>query len=138
MPANHGLEAIYWEALTVSDGKLYTIITNYSAGTSDIYRLADDGNSWLPIQTNMQSFNDRIYSVNQLTISGETFYVVGQMGQGARLYRWRVGEDLWTQLKPPDFLGWVSLAVSGKTVCISGEWEDNCSARLTRAMRGRL
>ena len=119
MPANHGLEAIYWETLTVSGGKLYTIITNYSTGTSDIYRLAGDVNSWLPIQTNMPS-DDRIYSVNQLTVSGETFYVVGQMGQGARLYRWRVGEDLWTQLKPPDFLGWISLAVSGKTVYISG------------------
>ena len=51
------------------------------------------------------------------SISGETFYIVGQMG-GEWLYRWRVGEDLWTQLMPQDFFGW-GTAVSGKTVYIS-------------------
>ena len=34
--------------------------------TSGIYRLADDGNSWMPVQTNMRSFNSKIYVVNQL------------------------------------------------------------------------
>ena len=73
----------------------------------------------MPIQTNMQSSNDRIYVVDRLTVSGETFYVVGQMGDGPRLYRWRVGEDLWTQLRPQDFLDWRPLAVSGRAVYIS-------------------
>ena len=47
----------------------------------------------------------------------------------ARIYRWRVGEglwtdlspgeDLWTGLNPHDFWIWQPLAVSGKTVYIS-------------------
>ena len=120
---NKGLVADDGATLTVSGGKLYaaTNETNirWNPSTSGIYRLADDENSWLPIQTNMQSANDRIYGVNQLTVSGETFYVVGQMGQGARLYRWRVGEDLWTQLRSQDFLDWRPFAVVGSTVYIS-------------------
>ena len=122
-PVNNGLVADDWATLTVSGRKLY-VATNetnvrWNPSTSGIYRLAEDGNSWVPIQTNMQSSNDRINAVNQLIVSRETFYVVGQMGDGARLYRWRVGEDLWTQLRPQDFLGWRPLAVSGSTVYIS-------------------
>ena len=122
--ANDGLVASDGGTLTVSGGKLYaaTNETNYSMqnlSSAGVYRLADDENSWVPIQTNMQSANDIIYGVNELTVSGETFYIVGQMGDGARLYRWRVGEDLWTQLRPQDFLGWQPLAVSGSTVYIS-------------------
>ena len=67
----------------------------------------------------MESSNNRIYVVNQLAISGETFYIVGQMGGKEWLYRWKVGENLWTQLMPQDFFGWGTLAVSGKTVYIS-------------------
>ena len=124
VPANQGLIASDGATLTVSGGKFYAATgeTNYSTqspSTAGVYRLADDGNSWIPIQRNMRSSNDRIYGVNQLVVSGETFYVVGQMGQGARLYRWRVGENLWTQLRPQDFLGWHPLAVSGKTVYIN-------------------
>ena len=122
--ANDGLVASDGGTLTVSGRKLYaaTNETNYSMqnlSSAGVYRLADDENSWVPIQTNMQSANDIIYGVNELTVSGETFYIVGQMGDGARLYRWRVGEDLWTQLRPQDFLGWQPLAVSGSTVYIS-------------------
>ena len=122
--ANDGLVASDGGTLTVSGGKLYaaTNETNYSMqnlSSAGVYRLADDENSWAPIQTNMQSANDIIYGVNELTVSGETFYIVGQMGDGARLYRWRVGEGLWTQLRPQDFLGWQPLAVSGSTVYIS-------------------
>ena len=121
--ANDGLVVSDGGTLTVSGGKLYaaTNETNYRLNppTSGVYCLADDGNSWVPIQTNMQSSNDRIYGVNQLIVSGETFYVVGQMGQGTRVYRWRVGEDLWTQLKTQDFLNWGALTVSGRTVYIS-------------------
>ena len=124
VPVNEGLVASEGATLTVSGGQLYaaTNETNYSTqslSTAGVYRLADDGNSWIPIQRNMRSSKDRIDGVNQLTVSGETFYAVGQMGDGARLYRWRVGEDLWMQLRPQDFLGWQPLAVSGSTVYIS-------------------
>ena len=123
VPVNEGLVASEGGLLTVSGGKLYiaTNETNYglNPSTSGIYCLADDGNSWIPIQTNMESSNNRIYVVNQLAISGETFYIVGQMGGKEWLYRWKVGENLWTQLMPQDFFGWGTLAVSGKTVYIS-------------------
>ena len=123
VPVNEGLVASDGATLTVSGGKLYaaTNETNvrWNPSTSGVYYLADDDNSWIPIQTNMQSSNDRIYGVNQLIVSGETFYAVGQMGDGARLYRWRVGEDLWTQLRPHDFFGWRPLAVSGRTVYVN-------------------
>ena len=109
--------------LVVSDGKLYAATNETNLGTwnpptSGIYRLADDGNSWLPIQTNMQFPNDRIYRVNQLTVTGETFYVTGPMYEEERLYRWRVGEDLWTMLSPKNS-DWLSVSASGKTVYVS-------------------
>ena len=123
VPMNEGLVARDGATLTVSDGKLYaaTNETNvrWNPSTAGVYCLADDGNSWIPIQTNMQSSNDRIYGVNQLIVSGDTFYVVGQMGDGARLYRWKVGEDLWTQLRSHDFFGWRPFAVSGRTVYVN-------------------
>ncbi|RKU06589.1 hypothetical protein C6502_20340 [Candidatus Poribacteria bacterium] len=124
VPMNEGLVASDGGLLAVSGEKLYiaTNETNYglNPSTSGIYFLADDGNSWIPIQTNMQSANNRIYVVNQLAISGATFYIVGQMGGKEWLYRWRVGEDLWTQLMPQqDLFGWGALAVSGRTVYIS-------------------
>ena len=120
---NKGLVASNGATLTVSGGKLYagTHETNvrWNPSTSGVYRLADDGNSWFPIQTKMQSAKDRMYSVDQLAVSGETFYVVAQMGDGSQLYRWRVGEDLWTQLRPQAFLNWRPLAVSGRTVYLN-------------------
>ena len=119
VPVNQGLIASEGGLLTVSGGKLYVATNELKPSTSGIYRLADDENSWMPIQTNMQSSNNRIYVVNQLAISGETFYVVTQIAGARRLYRWRVGEDLWTQLRTQDFLSWGTLAVSGKTVYIS-------------------
>ena len=124
VPMNEGLVASDGAVLTVSGGKLYaaTNETNYglNPSTSGIYSLADDGNSWIPVQTNMQSSSNRIYVVNQLAISRETFYIVGQTGGKEWLYRWRVGEDLWTQLMPQqDLFGWGALAVSGRTVYIS-------------------
>ena len=119
VPVNEGLVASEGGLLTVSGGKLYVATNELKPSTSGIYRLADDKNSWMPIQTNMQSSNNRIYVVNQLAISGETFYVVTQIAGARRLYRWRVGEDLWTQLRTKDFLSWGTLAVSGKTVYIS-------------------
>ena len=118
---NKGLNAKAEAALTVSGGKLYVTTEELKPSTSGIYRLADDGNSWTPIQTNMRSFNSRIDVVSQLAISGDTFYVITQIAGALRLYRWRVGEDLWTQLKPQDFLDWGTLVVSGRIVYISPE-----------------
>ena len=119
MPMNEGLSAKEEVTLTVSGGKLYIATEELKPSTSGIYRLADDGNSWTPVQTNMRSFNSKIYVVNQLAISGDTFYIVTQIAGALRLYRWRVGEDLWTQLRPHDFLDWGALAVSDRTVYIS-------------------
>ena len=120
---NDGLVASNGAMLTVSGGKLYagTHETNvrWNPSTSGIYRLAEDGNSWAPIQTKMQSAKNRMYSVDKLAVSGKTFYVLAQMGRGTRLYRWRIGEDLWTELSPQDFSRWEALVVSGKTVYIS-------------------
>ena len=124
VPMNEGLVASAEGVLTVSGGKLYaaTDETNYSTrnpSTAGIYRLANEGNSWVPIQTNMQFSNGRIEVINQLAISGDTFYVITQIAGALRLYRWKVGEDLWTQLKPQGFLNWGALVVSGRTVYIS-------------------
>ena len=126
VPVNEGLVASDEGVLTVSGGKLYTATneTNYglNPSTSGIYCLADDGNSWIPIQTNMESSNNRIYVVNQLAISGETFYIVGQMGGKEWLYRWKVGENLWTQLMPQDFFGW------GNVSCVRQNGLHQCGA----------
>ena len=119
VPMNEGLSAKEEVTLIVSGGKLYVATEELKPSTAGIYRLADDEKSWVPIQINMQSSNDKIYVVSQLAISGDTFYVVTQIAGALRLYRWRVGEDLWTQLKPHDFLDWGALAVSGSTVYIS-------------------
>ena len=123
IPVNDGLVASNGATLTISEGEFYaaTHETNYrwNPSTSGIYRLAEDGNSWVPIQTKMQSAKNRMYSVDKLAVSGKTFYVAAQMGRGTRLYRWRIGEDLWTELGPQDVLDWEALAVSGKTVYIS-------------------
>ena len=118
---NEGLVAEARVTLTVSEGKFYVAMDELNPSTSGIYRLADDGNSWIPVQTNMRSFNSSIDVVNQLAISGDTFYVITQIAGALRFYRWRVGEDLWTQLKPQDFLDWGTLVVSGRTVYISPE-----------------
>ena len=96
VPVNEGLVASEGGMLTVSGGKLYiaTNETNYglNPSTSGIYSLANDENSWIPVQTNMASSNNRIYVVNQLAVSGETFYIVGQMGGKEWLYRGERGK----------------------------------------------
>ena len=121
VPVNEGLVGEPEMTLTISGEKLYVAMDELKPSTAGIYRLADDGNSWIPIQTNMRSFNSRIDVVSQLAISGDTFYVITQIAGALRLYRWRVGEDLWTQLRPQDFLDWGALVVSGRTVYISPE-----------------
>ena len=104
--------------LTVSEDKLYAAIiapgnSGWDPLTSGLYRLAEDGNSWVPIQTNMQSSNGRIGIVYQLANTEETFYIAG----AGELHRWRVGEDLWTELEL-EILHPNQLAVSGRTVYI--------------------
>ena len=107
--------------LVVSGGKLYVATcesntSRWNPGTSGIYCWAEDENSWLPIHMNMPSFNDRIDIIDQLAISGETFYIIAHK----RLYRWRVGEDLWTDLGLKVWHG-RGFAVSGGTVCVQRE-----------------
>lgn len=104
--------------LAVSDGKLYAATcqsntSKWNPGTSGIYCWAEDENSWLPIHMNMPTFNDRIDVIDQLAISGETFYVIAHN----RLYRWKVGEELWTDLGLRVWHG-RGFAVSDGTVCV--------------------
>ena len=101
--------------LKVSGDKLYVATSEGIHGkwNPGIYCLTDNGSSWIPIQRNMQYANGGIHIVSQLAITEETFYVVG----AGQLYRWRVGEDLWTELKL-EILESNKLAVLGRTVYI--------------------
>ena len=114
-PIHGGLPTTDVGALAVSGDALYLGVNEENfTGTDDpttsgIYRLADDQNSWIPVQTEMRTAyidNDRrrgyhqMYSVEELVISGDTFYVIAQMGSGSRLYRWRSGERYWTDISP--------------------------------------
>ena len=104
--------------LTVSGGKLYAATcksntSKWNPGTSGIYCWAEDENSWLPIHRKMPFLNDRIDTIDQLAVSRKTFYVIAHK----RLYRWRVGEDLWTDLGLRVWHG-RGFAVSGGTVCV--------------------
>jgi photosystem II stability/assembly factor-like uncharacterized protein len=102
--------------------------------TAGIYRLAANRNSWIPVQTEMRTDNidhpdkrcyrmyHQMYSVDELVISGDTFYAIGEMGMGCRLFRWRRGERFWTDISP-DKTDWLyddlkELAVAGKTVYV--------------------
>ena len=107
--------------LAVSGGKLYAATCESNTGrwnpaTSGIYCWAEDENSWLPVHTNVPAFNDRIDNIDRLAVNGETFYVIGR----GRLYRWRVGENRWTDLGLKVFsdggLGFEGFAVSDKTI----------------------
>lgn len=111
VPVNEELIASDVATLAVSGEELYV------ATDSRIYRLAEDGNSWLPIQTNMQSSNGRISVVSQLVFNEDTFYIVAGR---ERLYRWRMGEDLWTDLGlEVSYL--TDLAVSDRTVYVGSD-----------------
>ena len=108
--------------LTKSEGKLYaaTCKSDYSywnPNTSGIYCLAEDETSWLPIHTNVPSFNgDSIDVVDRLANSGKTFYIIAR----GRIYRWRMGEKLWKDLGLK-VLNEEGLAVSGKTIYVARE-----------------
>ena len=101
---------------TVSEGKLYLATcesanSKWNLGASGIYCLAEDGNSWLPARPNIPPFNDKIGHIRRLEVEGDTFYVIAY----SRVYRWRVGEDQWTDLGIR-LMEEQSFAVSGKTV----------------------
>ena len=121
---------ISWNGATmiVLEGKLYVAIcggqdSGWNPFAFGVYCLAEEGNFWIPIETKMQSSNGRISSFYQLTSSGKTFYIIG----GTRLYRWEMGEDLWTDLGldiwtdrgAKKFHGG-EFAVSGRTVYVAG------------------
>ena len=114
-PIHDGLPTTDVGALAVSDGALYIGVNeeNFTATedptTGGIYRFAEDRNSWIPVQTEMRTAyieNDRrkgyhqMFSVEVFAISGDTFYVIAEMGSGYRLYRWRSGERYWTDISP--------------------------------------
>ena len=90
-----GLFVMVTAKLTISGGKLHAIVCESNTPpTFRIYYLAADGTSWLPVHMNMPSFDDRIDSINRLEVSGENFYVITRL----KIYRWRIGEDLWKDL----------------------------------------
>ena len=139
MPIHRGLPTTNVGALTVSGGELYLGLNETNMGTQNpptagIYRLAANRNSWIPVQTEMRTDNidhpdkrcyrmyHQMYSVDELVISGDTFYAIGEMGMGCRLFRWRRGERFWTDISP-DKTDWLyddlkELAVAGKTVYV--------------------
>ena len=106
--------------LAVSGGKLYAATCKgnssfWNPDTSGIFYLAEDENSWLPIHTKMPSFNgDRINAIGRLAISGQTFYIIAHK----RIYRWRMGENLWTDIGLR-VLNEEGFAVSGGTIYIA-------------------
>ena len=140
-PVHQGLPVTEAWAFAVADGELYLGLheTNYGRRdkpfTAGIYRLADDQNSWIPVQTEMRTDNldhpkknlyekfERLHSVDELVISGNTFYAIAQMGSGYGCYKWRKGERFWTSISPEieehfnDH--WTNLVVSGKTIYLN-------------------
>ncbi len=143
IPIHRGLPTIDVGALTVSGRTLYlgmnemNFMGTQGATTAGIYRLEDDQNSWIPVQTEMRTADKdprysntyhQMYSVEQLAISGDTFYAIASMGRGPRLFRWQRGKRFWTDISPhPD--DWVyigldeltGLAVEEKTLYISAD-----------------
>lgn len=140
-PVHQGLPVtIAWE-FAVADGELYLGLheTNYGRRdrpfTAGIYRLADDKNSWIPVQKEMRTDNldhpkknlyqqfERLHSVDELVISGNTFYAIAQNGSGYGCYKWRKGDQFWTRISPeiePHFnYIWTNLVVSGKTIYLN-------------------
>ncbi len=141
-PIHSGLPTTDVGALAISGEALYLGVNeDYLTGVEDrtytggIYRLADDRNSWIPVQTEMRTdyrlkgYN-QMYSVDVLVISGETFYIIAQMGSGFRLYRWRIGERYWTDISPhPE--NWIyggndeltGLSVANETIYIAADMD---------------
>ena len=80
------IEVNPWGILTITGENLYVAVDEMDQATfstSAVCRLSDDGSAWVPIQTKMQSAKERMYAVDQLAGSGETFYLIAQINQGA-------------------------------------------------------
>ena len=141
-PVHQGLPVTQAWAFAVANGELYLGLheTNYGRRdrpfTAGIYRLADDQNSWIPVQTEMRTDNldhpkkdlypkfERLISVDELVISGDAFYAIAQKCEAAiGCYKWRKGERFWTRISPeiePHFNDfWTNLVVSGKTIYLN-------------------
>lgn len=149
VPVHQGLPVTEAWAFAVAAGELYLGLheTNYGRRdkpfTAGIYRLADGENSWIPVQTEMRTDNldhpkknlyqifERLQSVDELVISGNTFYAIAQMGNGYGCYKWRKGERFWTSISPEieehfnD--SWTNLVVSGKTIYLNASRNLMCS-----------
>ena len=124
-------------AIAVSGGAMYigvcevNFMDTKTPFTGSIYRLADDRNSWIPVQTRINTKdtgNDRhkeyhqISFVDELAISENTFYAFARTGdRNYRLLRWQEGEQFWTYISPdirpdPYDSSDQGFAVSGETV----------------------
>ena len=126
-PIHQGLPTTIARALAVSDDTLYLGLqdTNFDRrkpSTAGIFRLADDEDSWIPVQTEMRTHDQyhQLSGVDELAISGDSFYVLTYAGIHQRLFRWRKGEQYWMEISPdvdssPDG-GWKGLSVVGKTI----------------------
>ena len=133
-PVHQGLPVTQAWTFAIADDVLYTGLDETNMGsetkpsTAGIYRLADDRNSWIPVQTEMRTDNlkdadlypsyERLHSVEELVISGDTFYAIAQMGGGRGCYRWKQGDRFWTRVSPnvehSPISDWSDLAVAGK------------------------
>ncbi|MDE0042581.1 MAG: hypothetical protein OXT74_11145, partial [Candidatus Poribacteria bacterium] len=143
MPVHQGLPSTEASTFAIADDVLYLALNETTMGsrtkpsTAGIYSLAPDENSWTPVQTEMRTDDHghrryhRLYSVDELVISGNTFYAIAQMGSGWRTYRWRRGDRFWTAISPDverssDSI-WSGLAVSGDTVYFNARDNLMCS-----------
>ncbi len=126
-PIHHGLPSIKARTIAAAGGELYIGLQNTNFGmqnpsTAGIYRLADDETSWIPVLTEMRTHDLRrqLSGVEELAISGNTFYVLAFAGIHRRLFRWRKGEQYWTDISPaversPDS-DWRTLVVAENAV----------------------
>ena len=122
VPIHRGLRSTHGAVLTITGENLYVVVDEIDMATfstSAVCRLSDNGSAWMPIQTKMQSAKERMYAVDQLAGTWRDLLPhCTNKSRLERLYRWKVGEDLWTNLELKD-LKWGTLAVSGRTVYVS-------------------
>ena len=135
IPIHRGVSTARVGALAVSDGVLYIGVGEDNFMDSGIYRLADNQDLWIPVQTAIRAAyidnNQRrryysIRTVTKLEVSGDTFYAqlaaIGDYG----LFRLQKGEQFWTRISPdfrldpfrldPSDYSHRGFAVSGETV----------------------
>lgn len=140
LPIHRGLSTASVGALTVSGRALYIGVIEDNYQDTAIYRLADNQDLWIPVQTAIRApFIDNnqrkkyytIYDFAKLAISGDTFYAFLGAEANYLLFRWQKDEHHWTHISPD--IGLVSddyfnfsdcgFAVSGETVYVYHEGE---------------